>query len=79
MVVEFIDETTQSIFHYKNDLIAPLAMTIFVWVFLMNLMDLVPVDWIPELAVLMGISHMKGGAFHGSPISPWPWRYQYLH
>jgi F-type H+-transporting ATPase subunit a len=59
MVVEFIDETTQSIFHYKNDLIAPLAMTIFVWVFLMNLMDLVPVDWIPELAVLMGISHMK--------------------
>ena len=59
MVVEFIDETTQSIFQYKNDLIAPLAMTIFVWVFLMNLMDLVPVDWIPELAVLMGISHMK--------------------
>ena len=38
---------TQSIFlAYKNDLIAPLAMTIFVWVFLMNAMDLVPVDWI---------------------------------
>jgi F-type H+-transporting ATPase subunit a len=59
MVVEFIDETTQSIFQHKNDLIAPLAMTIFVWVFLMNAMDLVPVDWIPELAVLVGISHMK--------------------
>jgi len=59
MVVEFIDETTQSIFQYKNYLIAPLAMTIFVWVFLMNLMDLVPVDWIPELAVAIGISHMK--------------------
>jgi F-type H+-transporting ATPase subunit a len=59
MIVEFIDETTQSIFHHKNDLIAPLAMTIFVWVFLMNLMDLVPVDWLPELAVLLGVSHMK--------------------
>ncbi|NOX51221.1 MAG: F0F1 ATP synthase subunit A [Gammaproteobacteria bacterium] len=59
MIVEFIDETTQSIFEYKNDLIAPLALTIFVWVFLMNLMDLVPVDWIPELAKLVGISHMK--------------------
>ena len=59
MIVEFIDETTQSIFQHKNDLIAPLAMTIFVWVFLMNFMDLVPVDWLPELAVLLGVSHMK--------------------
>ena len=33
--------------HAKNDYIAPIALTIFVWVFLMNLMDLVPVDWIP--------------------------------
>ncbi len=59
MVVEFIDETTQSIFEYKNDLIAPLALTIFVWVFLMNAMDLVPVDWIPMLAQAVGVSHMK--------------------
>ncbi|NKC00450.1 MAG: F0F1 ATP synthase subunit A [Pseudomonadales bacterium] len=59
MVMEFIDDTTQSIFEYKNDLIAPLAMTIFVWVFLMNLMDLIPVDWIPMLAQALGVSHMK--------------------
>lgn len=59
MIVEFINETTDSIFQHKNDMIAPLAMTIFVWVFLMNAMDLVPVDWIPELAVLLGVSHMK--------------------
>lgn len=59
MIVEFIDETTQSIFEYKNDLIAPLALTIFVWVFLMNLMDLIPVDWIPMLAQALGVSHMK--------------------
>ena len=59
MIVEFINETTDSIFQHKNDMIAPLAMTIFVWVFLMNAMDLVPVDWIPELAALLGVSHMK--------------------
>jgi F-type H+-transporting ATPase subunit a len=59
MIMEFIDETTQSIFEHKNDLIAPLALTIFVWVFLMNLMDLIPVDWIPMLAQALGVSHMK--------------------
>ncbi len=59
MIVDFIDETTNDIFHHKNDLIAPLALTIFVWVFLMNLMDLIPVDWIPELAKLLGVTHMK--------------------
>ena len=58
-VVDFIDDLTISIFQHKNPLIAPLAMTIFVWVFLMNLMDLVPVDWIPQLAHLAGINFMK--------------------
>lgn len=59
MIIDFIDDTTQSIFSHKNDLIAPLALTIFVWVFLMNLMDLVPIDWIPKLASAAGVSHMK--------------------
>lgn len=59
MIVDFIDDLTQSIFNHRNDLIAPMAMTIFVWVFLMNLMDLLPVDWIPMLAAWLGVSHMK--------------------
>ncbi len=59
MIFEFIDDTTRSIFEAKNDLIAPLALTIFVWVFLMNLMDLIPVDWIPMLAQVLGVGHMK--------------------
>jgi len=58
-IVDFIDDTTRSIFTYKNDLIAPMALTIFVWVWLMNLMDLIPVDWIPGLASAMGIHYMK--------------------
>ena len=58
-LVDFIDELTTSIFQHKNPLIAPLALTIFVWVFLMNFMDLIPVDWIPQLAHLVGINYME--------------------
>jgi F-type H+-transporting ATPase subunit a len=46
-------------FHGSSRLIAPLGLTIFVWVFLMNLMDLIPVDWIPVAAESIGIPYMK--------------------
>jgi len=59
MIIEFVDENVKSMFHHKSAVIAPMALTIFVWVFLMNLMDLVPVDWIPHLAGMMGIHFMK--------------------
>ncbi|MGB1611883.1 MAG: F0F1 ATP synthase subunit A [Arenicellales bacterium] len=58
-VVEFVDDNVRGSFSHKSDLVAPLALTLFVWVLLMNTMDLVPVDWIPELAKLMGIEYMK--------------------
>ena len=59
MVVEFIDTTVKDTFHGKNPLIAPLALTIFVWVFLMNLMDLIPVDLIPYMLGLAGVEYQK--------------------
>ncbi|TYK65032.1 F0F1 ATP synthase subunit A [Colwellia echini] len=49
MIVGFVDESVKSTFHGKNALIAPLSLTIFVWVLLMNAMDWVPVDLIPHL------------------------------
>ncbi len=49
MVIDFIDTNVKDTFHYKNAYVAPLALTIFIWIFFMNLMDLIPVDWIPEL------------------------------
>jgi len=58
-VVEFVDDNVRGSFSHKSDLVAPLALTLFVWVLLMNTMDLVPVDSIPELAKLMGIEYMK--------------------
>jgi len=49
-IVEFVDNQVRDTFHGRSELIAPLALTIVVWVFLMNLMDLVPVDYIPYIA-----------------------------
>jgi F-type H+-transporting ATPase subunit a len=53
-VVEFIDTSVRGSFTGKNDLVAPLALTIFIWVFLMNFMDLIPVDWLPLVAGQIG-------------------------
>ena len=59
MIIAFIDDNVKSIFHHNNPWIAPLGLTIFVWIFLQNTMDLVPVDWIPELAKLFGVHYMR--------------------
>ena len=59
MIVEFIDGTVKDTFHGRNPLIAPLALTIFVWVFLMNLMDLIPGDLIPHGLMLVGVEYQK--------------------
>ena len=59
MIIEFVDSSVRDTFHGKSRLIAPLALTIFVWIFLMNLMDLIPVDFIPYTAQLIG-AHVFG-------------------
>ncbi|EAT11282.1 F0F1 ATP synthase subunit A [Bermanella marisrubri] len=48
-LVEFVDTTVKETFHGRNSMIAPLSLTIFTWVFMMNLMDLIPVDVVPKL------------------------------
>lgn len=58
-VVEFIDNTVKDVFKANNPLIAPLALTIFVWVFLMNSLKWIPVDYIPGLAHAIGIPYWK--------------------
>ena len=59
MIIEFIDDNVKSVFHHNNPWIAPLGLTIFIWIFLQNLMDLVPVDFIPWAASQMGVHYMK--------------------
>ena len=59
MAVEFVDDNVRSVFGKPHQLVAPLALTIFCWVLLMNLMDLVPIDWLPGLASAAGIGYLK--------------------
>lgn len=58
-VIEFIDNSVRGSFSHKNPLVAPLALTVFMWVFLMNLMDLLPVDWLPLAGSMVGLPHLK--------------------
>jgi len=58
-MVEFVDGSVRDTFHGTSRLIAPLALTLFVWIFFMNFMDLIPVDWLPWVASQAGVSHQK--------------------
>jgi F-type H+-transporting ATPase subunit a len=64
MLVEFVDNSVRGSFRGKNELVAPMALTIFGWVFLMNLMDLVPVDWLPMLAAQTGVAIFSADPHH---------------
>jgi F-type H+-transporting ATPase subunit a len=59
MIVEFVDTSVRESFHGTSKFIAPLALTLFVWVFFMNFMDLIPVDWLPWIAKEAGIHYQK--------------------
>jgi|SRR5688572_935447 F-type H+-transporting ATPase subunit a len=60
LVVEFVDTNVRDVFHGSSKIIAPLALTIFCWVFLFNFMDLVPVDLLPFVGEkAFGLEHLK--------------------
>lgn len=59
VVVDFVNQQVKDTYHGKSDLIAPLALTVFVWIFLMNMMDLIPVDLLPYGASFLGVHHLK--------------------
>lgn len=59
MIFEFVQGTVTSIFKRKSQLIAPLSLTVFMWVFLMNLMDLLPIDLLPHWATVNGVPYFR--------------------
>jgi F-type H+-transporting ATPase subunit a len=60
MVVSFVDDSVRGTFTaHPSKMVAPLALTIVAWVFLMNLMDLIPVDWLPLAAGAAGVPFLK--------------------
>jgi len=59
IILEFVSTNVKDTFPGHNPLIAPLALTVFVWVWMMNFMDLIPVDLLPVIATWMGIEYLK--------------------
>ena len=58
-IIDFVSGQVKDTFPGRNPLIAPMALTIFVWVWLMNFMDLIPVDLFPLIGRFFGIEHLK--------------------
>ena len=61
LLVEMVDSQAKGIVHNANSrkLVAPLALTVFVWIFLMNSMDFLPVDLLPKIGEMAGIHYMR--------------------
>jgi F-type H+-transporting ATPase subunit a len=59
MLVEMVEEQSRSIVYGNRAFIAPLALTVFIWIVFMNTIDLIPVDLFPSLALLLGIEYMR--------------------
>ncbi|WP_108652836.1 F0F1 ATP synthase subunit A [Dongshaea marina] len=55
MIVEYVDDFAKGIYHNKSNLVAPLSLTLLIWIFLMNLMDLIPIDYVPYAAESTGL------------------------
>ncbi|CAL4317463.1 F0F1 ATP synthase subunit A [Buchnera aphidicola] len=49
LIVEFVNKNVKEMYHGYDKLIAPLSLTVFIWIFLMNSMDLIPIDFFPYL------------------------------
>jgi F-type H+-transporting ATPase subunit a len=59
VLIDFIDTQVRDSFHGTSKLIAPLALTIFCWILLLNFMDVVPVDLFPVIGQKAGLEHLK--------------------
>jgi F-type H+-transporting ATPase subunit a len=60
IVLGMVDQQVRDTFHGKSAIVTPLAITVFVWVFCMNALDLIPVDFIPWIMHnVFGVEHWK--------------------
>ncbi|TCT16501.1 F-type H+-transporting ATPase subunit a [Bibersteinia trehalosi] len=59
MLVEWVNGVVKDNFHGPRDVVAPLALTVFCWVFVMNAIDLIPVDFPPQFAEMLGIHYLR--------------------
>jgi F-type H+-transporting ATPase subunit a len=58
-ILDFVNGVVRGSFSGRNPLVVPLALSIFIWIFLMNFMDLIAVDLLPETAKRVGVHYLK--------------------
>ncbi|CAB9539503.1 ATP synthase F0 sector subunit a (EC 3.6.3.14) [uncultured Gammaproteobacteria bacterium] len=58
-IIDFVNENIRGSFNGNNPLVAPLALTCFIWIILMNTMDLLPIDLLPKIASWIGVDYLK--------------------
>jgi F-type H+-transporting ATPase subunit a len=61
ILFEMVESQAKGIVHnaQSRKMVAPLALTVFIWIFLMNAMDLLPVDFLPVVTEAMGIKYQR--------------------
>lgn len=59
LLIEFVDTQVKETFHGRSKMVAPIALTIFCWVFLWNAMDMLPVDLLSSVGSWMGIGYLR--------------------
>lgn len=59
IILDFVNNAVHDVFHHKTTFIPSLALTIFLWVFCMNAMDLLPVDFLPRILGFFGVPYFK--------------------
>ena len=59
MCIDFVSSQVRDAFHHQSNFVAPMALTVFFWVFFMNFMDMLPVDLLPMIGGGLGIDHLK--------------------
>ena len=59
MCIEFVDAQVKDAYHHGARFVAPMALLVGFWVFLMNFMDMLPVDLLPKVASLVGVEHLR--------------------
>ena len=59
MCVDFIDSQVKDAYHHGARFVAPMALLVGFWVFLMNFMDMLPVDLLPKAAGMLGVDHLR--------------------
>src|ERR1700744_3032754 len=57
--IDFVDSQVKDAFHHTSKFVAPMALTVGLWIFLMNFMDLLPIDLLPTVAGQAGLGHLR--------------------